>query len=110
MALTLLFLLSRAKSELDSHITVTEDWNTFCGALDKKNIIMAPFCGAVECEEHIKKDSSKDEPSDSGAPAMGAKSLCIPFKQPKELQATTKCVHPKCTTKPKFYTLFGRSY
>ena len=95
---------------MDSHITVTENWKTFCGDLDKKNIIMAPFCGAVACEELIKKESAKDEPSDSGAPAMGAKSLCIPFKQPKKLDANTKCVHPKCTTKPIGYTLFGRSY
>ena len=100
----------RVKQELDSHTVVTEDWKVFCSELDKKKIIMAPFCGAVECEEHIKKDSARDEPSEPGAPAMGAKSLCIPFKQPKTLAADAKCVHPDCQSKPQYYTLFGRSY
>jgi bifunctional glutamyl/prolyl-tRNA synthetase len=100
----------RGKKELDSHVIVTEDWQKFCTDLDKKNIIMAPFCGRIECEETIKKESARDEPSEPGAPAMGAKSLCIPFKQPKELAANAKCIHPKCSEKPMKYTLFGRSY
>lgn len=40
---------------------------------------------------------------------MGAKSLCIPFEQPMEITADTKCVYP-CGQPAKFYTLFGRSY
>lgn len=40
---------------------------------------------------------------------MGAKSLCIPFEQPMEITADTKCVYP-CGQAAKFYTLFGRSY
>jgi len=103
-------MFSKAKEELDAHLVVTEDWQKFCTDLDKKNIIMAPFCGAIECEENIKKDSARDEPSEPGAPAMGAKSLCMPFKQPKPLAANAKCVHPKCNRKPQNYTLFGRSY
>ncbi|ODM95546.1 Bifunctional glutamate/proline--tRNA ligase [Orchesella cincta] len=103
-------MFQKAQKEMDANITVTEDWQALCADLDKKHIIMAPFCGRVECEENIKKDSAKDEPSEPGAPAMGAKSLCIPFKQPKDLQSSTKCIHPKCNQKPKSYTLFGRSY
>ncbi len=41
---------------------------------------------------------------------MGAKSLCIPFDQPKKLVAGQKCVRPGCDGIAKFYTLFGRSY
>jgi len=103
-------MFDKANGELQSHITVTEDWKTFCDDLDKKRIIMSPFCGGIECEETIKKDSAKDEPGDSGAPAMGAKSLCIPFKQPKEVKPDTKCINKKCTSFAKNYTLFGRSY
>lgn len=51
-----------------------------------------------------------DDSADAGGPAMGAKSLCIPFDQPKEIQPSDKCIYPSCTNKPKFYTLFGRSY
>lgn len=52
----------------------------------------------------------RDDGGEPGAPAMGAKSLCIPFKQPAEINITTKCIHPLCTNKPKYYCLFGRSY
>jgi bifunctional glutamyl/prolyl-tRNA synthetase len=45
-----------------------------------------------------------------GAPAMGAKGLCIPFKQPQQLKKGTKCIHPDCKKEAQFYTLFGRSY
>jgi len=103
-------MFQKAKEEMDSHITTTEEWKVFCEDLDKKNIILAPFCGGKDCEDKIKKDSAKDEPGDTGAPAMGAKSLCIPFKQPKDLAPNAKCINLSCSEKPKFYTLFGRSY
>ena len=51
-----------------------------------------------------------DDGAEPGAPAMGAKSLCIPFKQPAELKEDAKCVYPGCPKKPKYYCLFGRSY
>lgn len=41
---------------------------------------------------------------------MGAKSLCIPFDQPAKVEATDKCINPRCAGKPQNYTLFGRSY
>ena len=47
---------------------------------------------------------------EEGAPAMGAKSLCIPFEQPQEIKPGTKCVMPGCDCTPKYYTMFGRSY
>lgn len=56
------------------------------------------------------REETGDEP---GAPSMGAKSLCIPFDQPSggaESIEKLKCIHTKCSEKPKFYTLFGRSY
>lgn len=52
----------------------------------------------------------RDQDLEPGAPSMGAKSLCIPFDQPMEITADTKCVHPECGQAAKFYTLFGRSY
>ena len=52
----------------------------------------------------------RDVIAEEGAPAMGAKGLCIPFEQPAEIKPTDKCIAPDCTNKPNFYTLFGRSY
>ncbi|KAL3874337.1 hypothetical protein ACJMK2_037366 [Sinanodonta woodiana] len=103
-------LYNKAKKELDEHMCVCETWEDLCNSLDKKKIIMAPFCGDIPCEERIKKDSARDVVVEEGAPAMGAKGLCIPFQQPRELKADSKCIHPDCNKKPQFYTLFGRSY
>ncbi len=47
---------------------------------------------------------------EEGAPAMGAKGLCIPFDQPEKLAENQQCCHPECKNKAKFFTLFGRSY
>lgn len=119
----------RATKELKEHTVVITDFKNFIPELDKKNIILAPFCGEGPCEEKIKKESTRlvqfycktcappinrvpfsDDGGEPGAPAMGAKSLCIPFDQPAEIDASTKCIHPACSNKPKYYCLFGRSY
>ena len=49
----------RANQDLRSHILVTEAWNEFVSALDRKMIIMAPFCGEIVCEDAIKKNSAR---------------------------------------------------
>jgi len=102
-------LYAKALKERDEHLVISEDWDDFCDQLDNKKIIQAPFCGVPSCEEQIKKDSARDAVVEEGAPAMGAKSLCIPFKQPKKL-TNQKCILRCCTVKPKAFTLFGRSY
>ncbi|KYN04470.1 Bifunctional aminoacyl-tRNA synthetase, partial [Cyphomyrmex costatus] len=106
-------LLSRARSELNEHIKQVEKWSNFNPELNKKNLLLAPFCGDPACEDKIKEDSKEDksESTESGS-LMGAKSLCIPFDQPKITRSLDelKCIHHSCRNKPKFYTLFGRSY
>ncbi|XP_061172906.1 bifunctional glutamate/proline--tRNA ligase-like [Saccostrea echinata] len=103
-------LFNKAKSDLDCHMIVSHQWTHFCDSLDNKKIIQAPFCGDEECEAKIKKDSARDAVVEEGAPSMGAKGLCIPFKQPETLKPGTKCIHPDCTRDAKYFTLFGRSY
>ncbi|XP_063973582.1 bifunctional glutamate/proline--tRNA ligase [Diachasmimorpha longicaudata] len=103
-------MLAKATAELQSHIKQTNNWNEFCKLLDQKNLLLSPFCGEPSCEDQIKADSARSDEEEPGAPSMGAKSLCIPFDQPKVALDSLKCVHPKCSRKPKFYTLFGRSY
>lgn len=103
-------MYKRAKDDLDSNLAVAHTWTEFNAMLDKQKIIQAPFCGDGTCEGKIKKDSARDQDLEPGAPSMGAKSLCIPFDQPLEITADTKCVCPGCDQTPKCYTLFGRSY
>jgi bifunctional glutamyl/prolyl-tRNA synthetase len=102
-------LYAKAEADLEAHTTITDSWDEFLKSLDAKNIIMSPFCGEKECEGWIKNDSARDVVVEEGAPAMGAKSLCIPLKQPRKISAQP-CIHPACKYKAKCYTLFGRSY
>ncbi|XP_015794975.1 bifunctional glutamate/proline--tRNA ligase [Tetranychus urticae] len=103
-------LFNVAKKSRDDHLSVVYDWNDFLTKLDQKYFLIAPFCGEPVCEELIKKNSVKVDQSDSSGPLMGAKSLCIPFDQPKAIDDGMKCVNPHCKAKPSFFTLFGRSY
>lgn len=104
-------MLLKATKDLNDHMKITKEWKELTNFLDTKNIILAPFCGEIPCEEKIKADSAReDTEGDAQGPAMGAKSLCIPFEQPAPILASDKCIHPDCKGKPKFYTLFGRSY
>ncbi|XP_057662757.1 bifunctional glutamate/proline--tRNA ligase [Diorhabda carinulata] len=103
-------LFKKACDDLNSHKVIVTDWSQFGPALDKKNIILAPFCGEISCEDKIKADSTRDESAEPGAPSMGAKSLCIPLEQPAPIKTSDKCIHPECKNGPKYYTLFGRSY
>ncbi|CAL6395963.1 unnamed protein product [Bathycoccus prasinos] len=94
-------MFNQAKAIRDtSTITVTE-WKDFVPALDKKKMVLTPWCETKESEEEVKKRSSEE--SEGGA----AKTLCIPFIQPP-LKEGTKCF---ITGKPAtVWVLWGRSY
>ncbi|XP_053315637.1 bifunctional glutamate/proline--tRNA ligase [Spea bombifrons] len=101
-------LYNRALHDLTSHMVVADTMEEFQKQLDSGKIVQIPFCGEIDCEDWIKKTTARDQDLEPGAPSMGAKSLCIPFKPLKELAAGAKCV---CQKNPaKYYTLFGRSY
>ncbi|GBP12821.1 hypothetical protein EVAR_6139_1 [Eumeta japonica] len=106
-------MLAKATTERDSRLSMVSSWDEFTSALERKHILLVPFCGETPCEDNIKNDSARleeDNATEVKAPAMGAKSLCIPFEQPRTLTPADKCIHPKCSNVPKFFTLFGRSY
>ncbi|QID88006.1 hypothetical protein GRS66_010709 [Saccharomyces pastorianus] len=105
-------LFKKAKELFDTHRVVINEWRDFVPALNKKNVILAPWCGITECEEDIKESSAKRDDGeefeeDDKAPSMGAKSLCIPFDQPI-LNDGQKCI--KCERTAVNYCMFGRSY
>ncbi|XP_045484689.1 bifunctional glutamate/proline--tRNA ligase isoform X2 [Pieris rapae] len=106
-------MFKKATKERDERLSLVTKWDDFTNALERKHIILAPFCGDIPCEDNIKNDSARnedDQTTEVKAPSMGAKSLCIPFKQPREISADDCCIHPACKNKPQFITLFGRSY
>ena len=101
-------LYRTALKQQRDHLKVIQKWSEFLPLLDQKNILVVPFCGEMACEDRIKADTMSGE-VDPGAPAMGAKSLCVPFYQPGDATEFS-CIHPKCGRPAKSYTLFGRSY
>lgn len=104
-------LYAKAKRQMDEHQIQVTSWEEFLVKLNAKCTLIAPFCGRPACEDNIKKDSVRDVADSSSGPLMGAKSLCIPERQPEaKLDDSSKCIYPSCTEKPKYWTLFGRSY
>uniref|UniRef100_A0A6G1SK46 Bifunctional glutamate/proline--tRNA ligase n=1 Tax=Aceria tosichella TaxID=561515 RepID=A0A6G1SK46_9ACAR len=104
-------LYAKAKHAMDIHQVQVTDWNNFLAKLNEKCTLVAPFCGRPACEDNIKKDSVRESTDGTAGPLMGAKSLCIPKRQPDtKLDGSSKCIHPGCSEKPQFWTLFGRSY
>ncbi|CDQ67383.1 unnamed protein product [Oncorhynchus mykiss] len=101
-------LFKRASDDLNKHMVVANSMEQFQRDLDQGRIVQIPFCGEIECEDWIKKTTAKDQDLEPGAPSMGAKSLCIPFKPLKPLQPGQMCVSGKEAA--QYYTLFGRSY
>ncbi|XP_045040367.2 bifunctional glutamate/proline--tRNA ligase isoform X3 [Desmodus rotundus] len=101
-------LFRKASEDLKTHMVVANSMEDFQKMLDSGKIAQIPFCGETDCEDWIKKTTARDQDLEPGAPSMGAKSLCIPFKPLCELQPGARCV---CGKNPaKYYTLFGRSY
>lgn len=101
-------LFRKASEDLRTHMVVANSMEDFQKMLDSGKIVQIPFCGEMDCEDWIKKTTARDQDLEPGAPSMGAKSLCIPFKPLCELQPGAICV---CGKNPaKHYTLFGRSY
>merc|ERR1712034_54087 len=103
-------MFAKAKNEVTDRVKVVTEFEDFLEGLENKCLLQAPFCGVEDCEDLIKELSKKDTDLEPGAPSMGAKSLCIPFTQPRELKEGEKCIKPGCCKAPKFFTLFGRSY
>jgi prolyl-tRNA synthetase len=85
-------LLENAKQILKEKVITVKDLKETKKALEDKNIIFAPWCGSVECEDNFKADT-------------GAKSLNSPLKQPK---IEGKCF--ACGEKAKYWFHLGRSY
>lgn len=53
-------LFARAKAERDGKLIRLETWDKFVETLNKKCIILSPWCEAVECEKAVKKRSAAE--------------------------------------------------
>ncbi|KAK1319442.1 hypothetical protein QJS10_CPB04g00419 [Acorus calamus] len=92
-------MLNAAIQKRDACIEKVTTWDEFVIALNKKKLILAPWCD----EEDVEKDVKARTKGETGA----AKTLCTPFDQP-ELPEGILCF---ASGKPaKKWTYWGRSY
>lgn len=108
-------MYNRALGNFRSNLKIIQEWSSFSPAINAKHLCLIPFCLRKDCEDQIKRMSERSNDSgeqhDARAPSMGAKSLCIPFKQPTELKGTnTPCLAEGCSHMAEKWTMFGRSY
>ena len=125
-------MLERARRTRDAHIATVTEWKDFVPALDRGDLVLAPWSELIETEEWVKDQtgpkgaatlaaaSSKaaaaaaaaateeDEVEASKGLTGAAKTLCIPFEQPP-LPAGTKCFSG-LGQDAVGWALWGRSY
>ncbi|MAF51183.1 MAG: proline--tRNA ligase [Nanoarchaeota archaeon] len=87
-------LLKKAKKHLEKNTVEVSHWQDFKKDIKNRKLVLAPFCGEKNCEEQIREKTD------------GAKSINIPFKQPKEIKEP--CI--QCKEKANFICRFAKSY
>ena len=85
-------MFKKAKKFLDDNTSEAKNWQELKDLLEQKNMVLAPFCGRIECEKEIKEETT-------------ATARCIPFGQKK---AVSKCV--KCGKNAEIKVLFAKAY
>ncbi|XP_025207088.1 bifunctional glutamate/proline--tRNA ligase [Melanaphis sacchari] len=107
-------MYAKAEKEMKENVVICRKWSECAAHLAAKRLLLIPFCGRPACEDNIKRDTTLDDgTAEVGASTMGAKSLCVPFEQPKgeeQLKSNDLCIHPECGQMAGSFTLFGRSY
>ncbi|KEG04128.1 proline--tRNA ligase, putative [Plasmodium vinckei vinckei] len=103
-------LFLKAKKKIDDSIVQITSFDQVMDALNKKKMVLAPWCEDIATEDEIKKETQRLSMSQTNVETSlsGAmKPLCIPLDQPP-MPPNTKCFW---TGKPaKRWCLFGRSY
>jgi len=104
-------LFKKAKANMDAGIEKITEWKQVTPALNRKHLILAPWCEDPETEDQMKQKTTEEAlellGDDPKALTGAMKSLCIPLEQ-DPMPAGQKCFW---TGKPaKRWCLFGRSY
>jgi prolyl-tRNA synthetase len=105
-------LLARARAETAEHTVRVSKWDEFVPALNAGNVVVAPWCDEVECEEQIKKRSGEEARAlaaddESVQLSAAAKTLNLPFAEAAPA-AGTCCF--ACGKPAKIHAFLGRSY
>lgn len=111
-------MFAKAKEDRDAHVVIVRKWADFVPSLEKRCLVLTPFCDETEWEEKVKKMSREEALRGSveaatTATSVAAKTLCKPFQGQQgfscpELEEGTLCF---VSGKPaKAWVLWGRSY
>eukprot|EP01040_Poterioochromonas_malhamensis_P004374 gene4374-4688_t len=105
-------LFQKAKEGRDEKIVEVREWKDFVPNLERKCLVLTPFCDIAEWEEKVKKMSKEEAlrgaiESATSAMSVAAKTLCKPFDQPP-LTEETKCFVSGLPART--WVLWGRSY
>ena len=78
-------MFDKCKEKFDSKLKKESTWEGFMNELNKKNVVLTPWCQTAACEEKVKHRSgveSKEMANEGEALLTGqAKTLCMPLDQ-----------------------------
>eukprot|EP01095_Lingulamoeba_sp_RSL-Kostka_P008035 TRINITY_DN2635_c0_g1_i2.p1 TRINITY_DN2635_c0_g1~~TRINITY_DN2635_c0_g1_i2.p1 ORF type:complete len:619 (+),score=249.66 TRINITY_DN2635_c0_g1_i2:94-1950(+) len=118
-------LFNSAKAKYDENIASITSYDEMIPLLNQKRVVLAPFCGSVDCEGNISTKSKEESeaylqevieqfgensPQANRVLAGKAKSLCIPFEEDGSIRTLENVKCFACDCMAKHNTLFGRSY
>jgi len=123
-------LFEKAKKVRDERMAIVTQWADFVPGLDKKSMVLTPWCDTTKCEDEVKektspkKEEKKEEPKKKKEEDQGkseatehfesltgaAKTLCKPLEQSQypAINHDSKCFN--CGQSAKTWVLWGRSY
>ena len=81
-----------AKQKLMDRLKEASNWEDFMTHLNKRNVVLVPWCEDEDCEEKIKERSGVETKENEEATLTGqAKTLCVPLEH-KPI-TNEKCFH-----------------
>lgn len=104
-------LLEKAKTAIKEKVVNATTWKDFMNAINARKSCMAPWCKKEKCEEDVKEKSKVESQqyakTDPTIMTGSAKTLNIPYDQPK-LNPEDKCF--ACGETATCWAFWGRSY
>lgn len=104
-------MFQNALNRLNERKKNASTWEEFMTELNKKNVVLTPWCEERHCEEKVKERSgieTKEGMFDAENSLTGAaKTLCVPLEYEAIKEGET-CFH--CQKPAKVRVFWGRSY
>ena len=104
-------MFNRALESRKANTAKADNWAAFMTEVNKKKIVLTPWCEDEQCEDDVNKRSKEDslaaETEGEEVLTGSAKTLCLPIEQ-EEIKEGAKCF--ACGKPATKHALWGRSY